>query len=132
MHDLKQFGMILGSMVFAASLFAFPLQAAAQDKLPDLDGTTYGMMLQDLTGQLAKLESTDASEREEALHETTLTLAEQSLVMVRMIDALHDKVNGLIEEREELVNAGETKFSDIGATYREYRSPDVRRRVMSR
>ncbi|WP_440995919.1 hypothetical protein [Arhodomonas sp. SL1] len=122
----------LCALVLGATLLVAPLHASAQDRLPDLEGTTYGLMLDDLGGQLEALESADASEREQALHEAALTLTEQNLVMVRMIDALHDKVNGLIEDQNDLVSSGQEKFQEIGSVYRENSRKEQRRRLWLR
>ncbi|MDZ7810049.1 MAG: hypothetical protein U5L11_07640 [Arhodomonas sp.] len=110
-------GTALGALVLGAALFFTPMHASAVDELPNLEGTTYGLMLDDLGDQVEALESADASKREQVLHDAVLTLTEQNLVMVRMIDALHDKVNGLINQRKDLISSGQEKFQQIGYTY---------------
>ncbi len=103
------------AIAMSVAFIAGPMHVNAQDQLPDLEGTTYGVMLNQLQTQVTQLEGADAAQREQVLHETTRLLAEQNQVMIRMIDALHDKVNGLLRDEQSLVQAGETKFDDIGA-----------------
>ncbi|MBS0002719.1 MAG: hypothetical protein KFF45_06555, partial [Thioalkalivibrio sp.] len=100
--------------------------ASAQEELADLEGTTYGVMLGDLQLQLDKLEGASSDEYDTVLHQTALVMAEQNQIMIRMIDALHDKVNGLIEDDETNISSGVDKFETLG------REVDYRHRRWSR
>lgn len=109
---VKQLGFGV-ALALSASLLA-PVTVSAQEELPDLEGTTYGVMLSDLQMQLDKLERASDSEYDSVLHETAVVMAEQNQIMIRMIDALHDKVNGLIEEDDSAIEAGYHKFEILG------------------
>lgn len=102
----------------ALGLLLAPMHASAQDQLPDLEGTTYGLMLEDLDTQLQRLQQASAEEYGSVLHQTAVVMANQNQTMIRMIDALHDKVNGLIAEDQDTIQAGEDKFEHIGIQYR--------------
>ncbi|TVP93167.1 MAG: hypothetical protein EA347_00780 [Thioalkalivibrio sp.] len=108
----KQLG--LGAVLAFSVSLLMPVAASAQESLPDLEGTTYGLMLSDLQMQLDKLEGASSGEYDAVLHETAMVMAEQSQIMIRMIDALHDKVNGLIEDDDATIEAGYHKFEILG------------------
>jgi len=101
------------ALALSASLLV-PATVSAQEELPDLEGTTYGIMLSDLQMQLDKLERASDGEYDAVLHETAVVMAEQNQIMIRMIDALHDKVNGLIEDDDSTIEAGYHKFEILG------------------
>ncbi len=104
----------IASAALVAGALLLPASASAEERLPNLEGTTYGVMLNDLQAQLDKLEAASSSEYGMVLHETALVMAEQNKIMIRMIDALHDKVNGLIEEDQSSIDAGYRKFEMLG------------------
>jgi hypothetical protein len=106
-----------GAALLCGTLVLTPLNATAE-QLPSLEGTTYGLMLEELSEQVSRLQASDATDREHALYETASVLADQNMIMIRMIDALHDKVNGILENQDDLVRSGATKFEGIGLAVR--------------
>lgn len=77
-------------------------------------GKCFGLPLGDLQLQLDKLEGASSDEYDTVLHQAALVMAEQNQIMIRMIDALHDKVNGLIEDDETGIRSGVDKFETLG------------------
>ena len=104
-----------------AGVFALvPLSGAvAQDGgLPSLEGTTYGAMLNDLRTQVQNLRDAAPEEQDEATRETMLLIAQQNRAMIRMIDALHTQIDGLIADDRDLVSEGGQRFQSISQSYR--------------
>lgn len=108
-------------LVTAAFVLA-PLSSAwSQDEMPELEGTTYGAMLSDLRDQVDELaRASEGDEQTEAMVRTVNLMAEQNATMIRMIDALHDKVNGVVNEDRSLVNSGSQKFNQLDDRYHEF------------
>lgn len=109
---------ITAAALMAAVLGFVPGASIAQERLPDLEGTTYGEMLNELDAEKARVAGGDRSNAE--LRATISHLIDQNQTMIRMIDAIHDKVNGLIaagEGREaqarQMVTSGQDKFTQI-------------------